>query len=182
MNFRVYCLALSAVCAAVVPQTPAAKLAQAQPASEKGEVVFNAAIGSFKLVSPGERNAFGKLEMNFKGTVLLVGLKENAPVQVSGNVRKEYENKDRERILFHGQGRIVVDGTFKAIQWFGRDLSARYNGMGIFRLYGEFDNKGMTGTYQITGDKLRYWGSGGITVIVPRPDFAPTAKPKVKID
>jgi hypothetical protein len=54
--------------------------------------------------------------------------------------------------------------------------------MGIFRLYGEFDKTGMTGTYQITGDKLRYWGSGGTTFAVPRPDLAPASRPKVKID
>jgi hypothetical protein len=177
MNLRVLILPLLLLPVFATPQIPAAK-----PAGDTGEIVLNAALGSFKIVSPGERNAYGKLEMNFKGTVLLVGYKPNAPIQVSGNVRKEYDNKDRDRVLYHGQGRIVLDGTYKAIQWFGRDLSARYNGMGIFRLYGEFDKKGMTGTYQITGDKQRYWGSGGTTFAVPRPDLAPSVKPKVKID
>lgn len=177
MNFRVSSLALLLLPVLATPQTPPAK-----PAGETGEMVFSAAIGSFKLVSPGDRNAFGKLELNFRGTVLLVGHKPTSPIQISGNVRKEYDNKDRERVLYHGQGRIVLDGSYKAVQWFGRDLSARYNGMGIFRLYGEFDKKGMTGTYQITGDKLRYWGSGGMTVVVPNPTLAPSAKPKVKID
>jgi hypothetical protein len=40
----------------------------------------------------------------------------------------------------------------------------------------------MTGTYQLTGDKLRYWGSGGMTVVVPNPAITPSVKPKVKID
>jgi len=177
MNFRVSILPLLILPAFAAPQTPAAK-----PGGDTGEIVLKAALGSFKIVSPGDRNAYGKLEMNFKGTVLLVGYKPNAPIQIAGNIRKEYDNKDRERVLYHGQGRIVVDGTFKAIQWFGRDLTARYNGMGIFRLYGEFDKTGMTGTYQITGDKLRYWGSGGTTFVVPRPDLAPASRPKVKID
>ncbi|OWU64478.1 MAG: hypothetical protein CBB60_009645 [Armatimonadetes bacterium Cent15-Ar3] len=178
MNFRVSSLALLLLPVLAMPQTrPAAK-----PAGDSGEMVFNAAIGSFKLVSPGDRNAYGKLELTFKGTLLLVGLKPNTPVQVTGNLRKEYDNGSRERVIYHGQGKIVVDGTMKSAQWFGRDLSARFNGMGIFRLYGEFDKKGMTGTYQLTGDKLRYWGSGGMTVVVPNPAITPSVKPKVKID
>jgi hypothetical protein len=177
MNFRLSSFALLLIPVLATPQTPAAK-----PAGDTGEIVLNAAVGSYKIVSPGERQAYGKLEMSFRGTILLVGFKPNAPLQITGNVRKEYDNKNRERVLYHGQGRMVLDGSFKAVQWFGRDLTARFNGMGIFRLYGEFDKKGMTGTYQITGDKLRYWGSGGITIVVPRADLAPSAKPKVKID
>lgn len=177
MNFRVSSFALLLLPALGVPQTPSTP-----PAGDTGEMTLKAAIGSFKLVSPGDRNAYGKLEMNFRGTLLIVGLKPKTPLQISGNLRKEYDNQNRERVIYHGQGRVVIDGTVKSVQWFGRDLSARFNGMGIFRLYGEFDKTGMTGTYQYTGDKLRYWGSGGITAVVPNPMLAPVAKPKVKID
>ena len=177
MNFRVSSLALLMLPVLATPQTPAAKAN-----SEYGELVFSTAIGSFKLVSPADRNSRGKLEMSFKGTLLLVGVKPTTPIQVSGSLRKEYDNKAGDRVIYHGQGRIVIDGSVKSVQWFGRDLSARFNGFGIFRFYGEFDNKGQTGTYQITGDKQRYWGSGGITVVVPNPAISPASKPKVKID
>lgn len=156
-------------------------IAQA-PSPQTGEVVMKTAIGSFKMVSPGDQKAFGKLEMTFKGTVLFVGLDASAPVVAEGNLRKEYDNKDRARVLYHGSGRMVVNGKFKSIQWFGRDLSCRFNGMSIVRVYGEFDKNGQTGTYQITGDKERYWQQGGLTFTVPKPDFNKTvAPPKVRI-
>ncbi len=177
MNFRVSSLALLLLPMMSTPQTP-----PAQPAGDTGEVVLNTQIGSFKLVSPGDRNAKGKLEMSFRGTLLLVGLKPNTPTVVTGNLRKEYDNASRERVVYHGQGKIVIDGTVRSVQWFGRDLSARFNGMGIIRLYGEFDKNGSTGTYQFTGDKVRYWGTGGMTVVIPNPTLSPAAKPKVKID
>ena len=178
MNFRVSSLALLLLPVLAMPQTPPA----ARPAGDAGEMVFTTAIGSFKLKSPGDRNAYGKLDMTFKGTVLLVDLKPNAPLQVFGNLGKEYDNKDRRRVMFHGQGRIVLDGTVRSIQWFGRNMTAKFNGMGIFNLYGEFDKNGITGTYQLTGDIARPWGSGGMTVVVPNPALAPRVKPKVKID
>lgn len=184
MNFRVSSLALLTIPALCLPQTPPKVSPTASP-DEMGEMVFSTSIGSFKLVSPGERNAQGKLVMNFRGTLLVVGYKPNTPnaqVQVEGNLRKEYENSSRERVLFHGQGRVVLDGKFKSVQWFGRDLQGKFNGLGIFRLYGEFDSKGQTGSYTITGDKTRYWATGGMVVVVPKPDLAKVAKPRVKID
>jgi hypothetical protein len=149
---------------------------------QTGEVVMKTAIGSFKILRANDKQpAFGKIEMNFKGSLLIVGYKGKAPIQMVGNLRKEYENKKTDRMLLVGQGKVVLDGEFRAIQWFGRDLTMTWNGFGICRLYGEFDKNGQTGTYVVKGDVLRYWGSGGMQFTLPAYTAPPAQKPKVTI-
>lgn len=151
----------------------------AQAPDNTGEVVMKTNIGSFKITSPGDKKSFGKITMSFKGSLLIVGYDGKSPVSVSGNLRTEYENKSRDRVLYFGQGTVTLDGKFHAIQWFGRNLTMNWNGMGICRLYGEFDKEGNTGTYSIKGDVLRYWGNGGTMFTLPAPNTA-IVTPKVR--
>ena len=134
-------------------------------------------IGSFKIVSPGNIKAFGKMVIEFTGTVLIVGL--NGSVTPSATLRKEYSNAKHERVGYFGTGRLTVEGEWTALQFFGRKMKAHWEGLGICRLYGEFDEKLETGTYTIAGDKTRPWMQGGNMFILPREvDAGPT--PRVK--
>lgn len=151
----------------------------AQGPIKTGEVVMKAPRGAFKITSPGDVKAFGKIQVSFKGTFLVVGYDSKVPIVPSAGLRTEYKNDKRERIEFFGEGTVTLDGKFRAIQYFGRNLNMTWNGYGICRVYGEFDKDGNTGTYEVKGDKLRYWGSGGTTFTVPPRDTI--IPPKVKI-
>jgi hypothetical protein len=157
----------------------AAALTPVAFAQNTGEVDMKAAIGSFKINSPGKENARGRIQMSFRGTLLLVNYTGATPV-ITGTIKKEYDNQAKKRMVFHGQGTVTVDGNFRALQWFGKDLTMKWIGMGICRIYGEFDSTGKTGTYQVKGDLLRYWGSGGMTFTLPIPNSEPAVKPKIK--
>lgn len=173
MNSRVF----SFGCLGLLCITPS--LAQAPNDKATGEVAMKAAIGAFKITSPGDRKAFGKVTMSFKGTLLIVGY-EGAPIVVSGGLKTEYENKKRERIEYFGEGTITLDGKYRAIQYFGRNLDMNWAGNGIIRVYGEFDKTGLTGTYTIKGEKQRWWGTGGTTFSLPGRESS-VGVPKVKI-
>ena len=145
-----------------------------------GEAVMKTNIGAFKITSPGDVKAFGKVQITFKGTLLIVGYDSSVPIVASAGLNKEYENKQRERIEFFGQGTVTLDGKFRAIQFFGRNLDMKWVGNGICRVYGEFDKNGDTGTFEVKGDQKRFWGSGGTTFTVP-PRNNNVVAPKVKI-
>ncbi len=152
-------------------------LAQA-PDSTIGEVDMKTNVGSFKILSPGDVKAFGKVQMNFRGTCLIVGYEGKTPIQVSNGLHLEYKNDQRQRVEYFGQGSITLDGKFKAIQWFGKDLSMNWVGNGICRLYGEFDKDNKTGTYTIKGANPKDWGTAG-SVTFSIPSKSQGMKPKV---
>jgi hypothetical protein len=146
-----------------------------------GEVFMKTNIGAFKITSPGDVKAFGKIQLSFKGSLLIIGYDGKTPIVPSGGLRVEYQNDKRQRIEYFGEGTVTLDGKFKAIQFFGRNLKMNWAGFGICRLYGEFDKEGNTGTYEVKGDQLRYWGTGGTTFTVPaRTNNAIAPKIKVK--
>ncbi len=154
----------------------------AQAPQELGRAIMKTNIGSFKITSPGDQNAYGKIRMSFKGSCLIVGYNGKAPVAVTPGLRVEYQNKDRNRVVYFGQGTITLDGTFRAIQWFGRNLDMDWHGLGICRVYGEFDKNNYTGTFQLDDLKPAEWGSGGLTFSIPVRQTNTTVKPKVKIN
>lgn len=163
MKYVLPTLGSLALCAGVA----LAQLPEHDP-SKVANCSLKASVGSFKILKRGKVKPSGKITMNFKGTVLLVGASKDCKYSFSGNVRKEYDDASRERIAFHGQGTLTLDGTFTAVQWFGRDLSMNWLGQGVIRVYGEFDSKGETGTITFEGDpKPKYWGSGGMTYVLP---------------
>ena len=153
------------------------------PAVETGAVVMKTTVGSFKILSPNDATpAFGKITMSFKGSLLVTSTKETK-ITIAGDLKQEYNNEKFRKSVYFGKGTATIEGKFSSIQWFGRDLMMTWDGMGICRMYGEFDAKGETGTYTIAGDVLRYWGTGGAMFTLPRfkmPGEAVTA-PKVKI-
>lgn len=141
-------------------------IAQA-PVDRTGEIVMKTNKGSFKILSQADKKAFGKIQMSFKGTILIVGYEGTAPITTTPGLRVEYKNDKYARIEYFGEGTLTLDGKFRAIQWFGKNLNMFWSGLGICRVYGEFDKNNETGTYAIKGEPVRYWGSGGTTFTVP---------------
>jgi hypothetical protein len=133
-----------------------------------GEVVMKTTKGSFKITSPGDVNAFGKIQMSFKGSLLIIGYDGKIPIVPSAGLRVEYKNDKRQRIEYFGEGTVTLDGKFRAIQFLGRNLNLSWTeAYGICRVYGQFDKDGNTGTFTVKGDQERYWGSDGTTFTVP---------------
>lgn len=148
-----------------------------------GECWMKAKYGSFKIVSPGDPRAYGDIKMSFKGSVLIVNYDGKIPIVATGALRKEYENKDRNRVIYYGQGTITLNGRFRAMQWFGSDLDMTWKGMGVCRLQGKLDKDGNTGKYFITGEKQPQWwpADSTLTIMIPRREDTIIA-PKVKIN
>jgi hypothetical protein len=143
------------------PRPPAVpKVATTIPA--KG-IHLTTAIGSFKIKRGSEANNFGLLQMTFKGTVLVSGLK--GVVTVGGGTALEFEQTDfNKKVYFSkGGGTLTVKGEFGGVQFFGQDLSAYYRGDGVLQLFGEFDKNLNTGFYwydETPSDK-KYWNTTG---------------------
>ncbi len=169
--------ALVAGVAFVLAQNPAPPSPTAMPPlkSNWGDLYLTTNIGSFKLVD-GE----GRVEINFTGTAMISQLKGTATP--SAGLRKEYD--DRGRQVWHGTGRLVVDGSFRGIQWFGTKMSARWVGAGLARISGEFDKNLETGYYWYGGrvGEKRPWNSSGMTIVNPEAraggQGTPTERPK----
>ena len=134
------------------------------------EVYLTTKIGSFKLL-----DGVGRVEMNFTGTMLVSQLK--GTVTTSGNLKKEYSSKSKE--AWHGTGKIIVDGEFRAIQWFGTSLSGKWRGRGTARIYGEFDTNLETGYYWYSSDPSRKipWSMYGMTLYLPEMQSGGTGQP-----
>jgi hypothetical protein len=169
--------------APAVAQTPEKlKKLEAEPLLT-GKCWMKAKIGSFKITSPGDPRAYGDIKMSFKGSVLIVNYEGKTPIVATGNLRKEYENKDRNRVMYFGQGTITLNGRMRAMQWFGTDLDMTWKGMGICRLQGKFDKDGNTGQYFLEGEKQPFWwpADSTLTFVLPRREDTIVA-PKVKIN
>lgn len=148
------------------------------------EVFLTTKIGSFKILPTGKDLPQGKLSISFTGTLLITGA-DHKPT-VSGNLKKEYESEKFNKVVYHGVGKIELDGQFQSVQWFGRDMSADFKALGnrsaVIRLYGEFDKQLDTGYYWYAAspkDKVD-WGTIGRPVIVPQPPSQRPIVPKVK--
>lgn len=129
-------------------------------------------LGSFRLI-----NGEGQVAFDFRGTVLLSGYEGDPPI-ISGNVRKEYERHGRT--LYFGRGRMILQGRWQAVQWFGSDLRFfRWTGHGIARITGEFDADGNTGEYWYEDpNEKQYWFAQSITITVPPIRPGSTAVPR----
>jgi hypothetical protein len=160
------------------PATGATKTPEAKPLY--AGLDFQSNVGSFKLLGAGDTPAMGKLTFSFTGTVLVSGLEKGSKVTTSGNVRREINDTKHNKAVYHGTGTMTVDGRVRAVQFFGRDVKAKFFGQGIFRLYGEFDKNLGTGTYKYAGStEVRPWGTGGMTLAVPSLEQA-TPKPRIR--
>lgn len=143
---------LSAICLVAHGATQA-------PGERPQTVHMTAKVGSFKMV-----DGQGTATISFSGTILIIGL--DGTVQPSGNLKQEYG--DRNRRAYFGTGSLVITGRFRGIQWFGRDLTAKWTGLGLLRLMGEFDDQLKVGEVWYEGDKKRdSWFTGGRTLYLP---------------
>lgn len=142
---------------------------------------FETHVGSFKAMG-ADHPAHGLMQISFTGTVLISGL--NGTVSMQGNIKKEYENAQHKKQVYHGSGKMTVSGEFQGIQFFGRDLKGTFTGLAIFRMYGEFDKNLETGSYWYDGGEHKDWGTGGMQVTVPGMNLKamqrPTPTVKVK--
>ncbi len=137
--------------------------------SERDDLWFETNVGSFKILPRGDVLPSGDLTMSFTGSVLVSELK--GTITPEGNVRREYSNKERNREVWFGTGKLTLKGNFRAIQWFGRDLKAKFSGNGFVRLYGEFDKNLDTGLFWFDPKEKRYWGNHGLGVGLPEQQF-----------
>lgn len=152
-----------------MPGRPDPRKGKVSPARD--EIWLETNVGSFKILQQGEVFPSGDLTMSFSGSVMISGL--NGKVVPEGNVRREYNEPTRERQVWFGDGKLTVSGSFQAVQWFGRNLKAKFNGNGIIRLYGEFDKNLETGSYWFDPAKKNFWGNFGATVVVPEVKAGP---------
>jgi len=144
-------------------------------------------IGSFKMLEYNDQNQpEGHLEMDFQGTVLIdsdKAFKHNrdltTQVTVTGNVRKEKDYHGR--LMYHGKGKLILDGGWHAVEWFGTDLNLKLNGYGVFRLSGEFDKDLETGYFWYDDGKKQDWGTAGNQPTVPKTVYG-IQKPSIKIN
>lgn len=165
-----------------VPATPSTHSAPTPSSAIKGADIahFATRIGSFKLTGNDKTPPQGTLDMSFNGTVLISGPEKGTTIETKGNVRMEKETPDHEKRVYFGTGGIVVKGKVHALQFFGKDLTGTFTGIGIFRPYGEFDKKLETGFFWFEGGERRAWGTGGNLFVVPNQSAtAPRARVKL---
>ncbi len=130
--------------------------------NEYATVYWQAQLGSFKVID-GE----GRLRFSFEGSVMVNAA--NAQVEVTGNVRKELEK--RQRVVYRGKGTITISGKWRGVQFFGRNIDAMMYGRGVIQLTGEFfrDPKTgelVTGTYWYDDPKNKqFWFANGLTTV-----------------
>ncbi len=166
-------LATALITASVMAQpATAAQKAGVTPKPEYGTMHMEAPIGSFRLID-GE----GRIEMTFRGTVLLSSLQ--GKVVPGPGVKREVTKGERQ--VFFGNGTIVVTGKWRALQWFGGGMKASWYGRGLARLTGEFDRNLNPGRYWYEDPtKKQYWyPNSAITITVPQQvQGRPTSAPK----
>lgn len=163
------------------PATPAQR-AGVTPRPEFGTLHLATKIGSCKFF-----NGQGRVEINYSGSLLIHGLK--GKYTVSGNLVRQYHSPKRERELFYGKGKIVVTGSFKALQWFGRDFSAVWYGAGRVRLTGEYyESATKPGTfesgwlwYNDPSKRIAWPATGSFEYPVPERQIAPAPQPRRRV-
>lgn len=143
---------------------------------------FQTNLGSFRSA-----NGAGKIQFSFSGTVLIhnwdldVKTKdiEKAPktykVTLQGNIKKEYEKHGR--VVYFGKGTITIEGVWRAIQWFGKNMKGQWTGAGSISVVGEFDKQGNTGMYWYDPAKKNFWPTSLIELTLPERVFEQQVEP-----
>jgi len=155
----------------------------AEQKHDYGTIFFKAGVGSFKILGGNDIPAEGQLGFDFTGTVLVSGIDPKAKLTVTGAVDKEIDNQQYSKQVFFGHGHMAIDGKFKAVQFFGRDVNASFNGWGVVRMTGEFDKNLDTGSYWYANDpKSKYpWGTSMVQAPVPVPYQHAGPAPTLKV-
>ncbi|HWP30439.1 MAG TPA: hypothetical protein VNK96_01750 [Fimbriimonadales bacterium] len=141
-----------------------------------GTLRLKAGLGSFRL--EGE----GRVEMTFRGTLMLVNFE--GKIDLQGRVRKEFQGMGRT-VWFGARDengrlpRAVIEGKWRYLQWFGGDMQAIWKGRGIALIFGEYDENGDSGTWQLDNNPAYPWHTVGRAVYVPEeitPGYTPSPK------
>lgn len=172
-------LAIAAPVAVIHAQAKRPVRTRNQP-QEHGIINFHTNVGAFKILGVADVPAQGTLDMSFEGTVMVSGPAQDATVVPYGEVALELDRSDRGRRVYFGKGRLVVSGDYRAIQFFGRGLKAKWTGFGVLRLYGEFDQNLETGQVWYEGQEKQSWNTGGFMFQNPQPRNLRPLMPKVK--
>ncbi len=149
--------------------TPAQK-GQYADRTDFGTMHLQTNLGSFKSID-GE----GRLEVKFSGTLLLAKHTAGKFEVLSGKLRKEYDKKDR--VIYTGSASVVITGKWRAVQWFGKDMTATWWGKGAMRVTGEFDRNLKTGDYWYDKkeEAMPFPASNVMSLFLPAPNYgAPT--------
>ncbi len=133
---------------------------------------FGTKIGSFKII-----NGAGRVEFTFTGTVLVSRMEGD--LSITGHIKKEYEGNGR--VVYTGTGKVVAVGSWRGLQWFGRDMDGYWYGHGVIRLQGEYDRNQNTGVYWYQNVAEKDSWPGSTTMDVQLPAEKPGYNPKVKI-
>lgn len=133
----------------------------------QGEIHFQTKLGSFKIIAVDKEPVTGTLTMNFSGSLLISGA--TTPPVIKGNVIQEYNNKEFNKVGYHGTGSVSVTGPLRSIEWFGSDMDGVFKGRAQVRLYGDFDKNLQTGTYWLTDPKqIINWSANAVlTIYIP---------------
>lgn len=143
---------------------------------------FETNLGSFRSA-----NGAGKLHFSFEGTVLIhnwdLDVKpkdiEKAPktykVTLQGKIRKEYERHGRA--VYFGKGTITIEGSWRAVQWFGKNMKGYWTGQGAMSIVGEFDKQGNTGLYWYDPARKNYWPTSLMELSLPERRYDEQAEP-----
>lgn len=140
-----------------------AQTAMSRPSGD-GEIHFQTKLGSFKIIAIDNEPVTGTLTMNFSGSLLISGA--TTPPVIKGNLIEEYNNKEFNKVGYHGTGSVSVTGPMRSIEWFGSNMNGEFKGRAQVRLYGDFDQNLETGTYWLTDPKqLINWSANSVTTI-----------------
>lgn len=132
-----------------------------------GEAHFTTNIGSFKMLGFEKEGCSGHFVMTGQGSLLVTGT--DGPPDVTGNFRLEASFPEQKKWVYHGQGKLVLDGKWTSVQWFGTDLTGDFKGRAKLRITGEFDKNLNTGLYWTTDPKKKtYWpANSSMDMFVP---------------
>ncbi len=166
VNFAVFALGAAAL---AQPATPA-QMAGVDQKPGYATMHLKTSIGSFKMI-----DCEGRAEVSCQGTLMINSLKGS--LDVRGDLKKLYE--DRGRVVYFGKGTVVLTGTWRSVQWFGKNMNAVWYGKGVIRIQGEFDKNLYTGEYWYDNpaDKNAWFANASYQLVLPPP---PDDSDKVK--
>lgn len=146
------------------------------PNAKYKKLILDSGPGSFR--AEGKGTLIIDTRPDGVGTVY-ISQYQGAPIQVEG-MRLEY--RDKTRLCYHGIGRLVVSGTFRAVNYLGSrmkgSLEVTGEDMAFLRVYGDLDKNLHTGLiwyegYMKNGQQVKQnWETFGLEFHVPMPkDF-----------
>lgn len=165
-------LAAFSMVAAAVPQPATPEQRGGLPVNnDLATLHFQTNLGSGRAI-----RGSGRIQINVKGTVVLRHFKGTE--QITGTLRKEFEDKDYK--TYHGQGTITLQGEWTTVYFFGTQISGVWYGRGLMRVTGEFDQNLNTGTYWYDDVNQKYYYPSSTTMLVELPQKAMQTRTKLR--